>query len=162
MKAKAKATARVRASATLLRALATVAMLTPAAAAAHEVTHDVVYGRAVAVRARYAGAEPMSYAEYQVFSPSDANVPWAKGRTDREGWLAFVPFEAGTWRVQVADGTGHGVILSVSARPLAVPPERAEGTLSWLVRLAGAVLVVGIVFVALAAVQRQRRRRSPT
>jgi nickel transport protein len=159
---KSRSTATVTSRATLLRALAVAALLAPAAAAAHEVTHDVVYGRAVAVRARYAGAEPLAYAEYQVFSPSDANVPWAKGRTDREGWLAFVPFEAGTWRVQVADSTGHGVILSVSARPLAVAPERAEGTLSWLVRLAGAVLVVGIVFVALAAVQRQRRRRSAT
>jgi nickel transport protein len=136
-----------------------LALLAPAAAAAHEVTHEVVYGKAVAVRARYAGAEPLAYAEYQVFSPADPKIPWQKGRTDRDGWLAFVPAQPGTWRVQVADGTGHGMILSVSAVVPGLEPERSEGALSWLVRLGGALLAVGLVFAGLAALQ--RRRRSP-
>lgn len=142
-----------------LHAAALLALLAPAAGAAHEVTHEIVYGKAVAVRARYAGTEPMAYAEYQIFAPSDPRIPWAKGRTDRDGWLAFVPSELGSWRVQIADGTGHGLILSVSARAPAVPPERAEGAISWLVRFAGALLAVVLVFAGLAAVQ--RRRRSP-
>jgi nickel transport protein len=142
-----------------VRALALAALLAPAAAAAHEVTHEVVYGGAVAVRARYAGQEPMAYAEYQIFAPNDPKLPWQKGRTDRDGWLAFVPSQQGTWRVQVADRSGHGMILSVSARPPAVAPEKAEGAISWIVRLAGAVLAIGLVFAGLAAVQ--RRRRSP-
>jgi nickel transport protein len=140
-----------------LGALALAALLAPSAAAAHEVTHEVVYGGAVAVRARYAGQDPLAYAEYQIFAPSDAKVPWQKGRTDRDGWLAFVPSQPGTWRVQVADGSGHGMILSVSAKAPAVAPEKAEGVMSWLVRLAGAVLVVGLVFAGLAAVQKHRR-----
>ncbi|HET7825831.1 MAG TPA: hypothetical protein VFK90_10875 [Anaeromyxobacter sp.] len=140
-----------------LGALALAALLAPSAAAAHEVTHEVVYGGAVAVRARYAGQDALAYAEYQIFAPSDAKVPWQKGRTDRDGWLAFVPSQPGTWRVQVADGSGHGMILSVSAKPPAVAPEKAEGAMSWIVRLAGAVLVVGLVFAGLAAVQKHRR-----
>jgi nickel transport protein len=142
-----------------LGAAALLALVLPAAAAAHEVTHEVVYGKAVAVRARYAGAEPLAYAEYQVFSPADPKIPWQKGRTDREGWLAFVPSEAGTWRVQVADGSGHGMILSVSAGGPALDASHAEGALSWLLRLGGALLAIGLVFAGLAAVQ--RRRRSP-
>lgn len=138
---------------------ALLALALPAAAAAHEVTHEVVYGKAVAVRARYAGAEPLAYAEYQVFSPADPKIPWQKGRTDRDGWLSFVPSEAGTWRVQVADGSGHGMILSVSAGAPALDPASAEGALSWLLRLGGALLAIGLVFAGLAAVQ--RRRRSP-
>jgi hypothetical protein len=51
------------------------------------------------------------------------------------------------------------MILSVSAMPPAVAPEKAEGAISWIVRLAGAVLAIGLVFAGLAAVQ--RRRRSP-
>ncbi|HEY6002871.1 MAG TPA: hypothetical protein VIV57_08335 [Anaeromyxobacter sp.] len=144
---------------TTLGRAAVLALVLPAGAAAHEVTHEVVYGKAVAVRARYAGAEPLAYAEYQVFSPSDPRVAWQKGRTDREGWLAFVPTEAGTWRVQVADRSGHGMILSVSASAPSLDPARGEGALSWLVRLGGALLAVGLVFAGLAAVQ--RRRRSP-
>lgn len=140
-----------------LRAVALAALLAPAAAAAHEVTHEVVYGGAVAVRARYAGQDPMAYAEYQIFAPSDAKLPWVKGRTDRDGWLAFVPSQPGTWRVQVADGSGHGMILSVAAKPPQVAPEKAESAMSWFVRLAGAVVVVGLVFAALTAVQKHRR-----
>jgi nickel transport protein len=140
-------------------AAALLALVLPAAAAAHEVTHEVVYGKAVAVRARYAGAEPLAYAEYQVFSPGDPKIPWQKGRTDREGWLAFVPSEAGTWRVQVADRSGHGMILSVSARPADAEAARPEGALAWVARLGAAVLAIGLVFAGLAAVQ--RRRRSP-
>jgi nickel transport protein len=143
---------------TLARA-ALLALALPAAAAAHEVTHEVVYGKAVAVRARYAGAEPLAYAEYQVFSPADPKIPWQKGRTDRDGWLAFVPSQPGTWRVQVSDGSGHGMILSVSAGAPLPEPSRAEGALSWVVRLGAALLAVGIVFAGLAALQ--RRRRSP-
>jgi nickel transport protein len=139
-----------------LRAAALAALLAPAVAAAHEVTHEIVYGGAVAVRARYAGEEPMAYAEYQIFAPSDPKVPWAKGRTDRDGWLAFVASQPGTWRVQVADRAGHGMILSVSARPPVIAPEKTESAMSWIVRLAGAVLVVGLVFAGLAAVQKHR------
>jgi nickel transport protein len=138
---------------------ALLALVLPALAAAHEVTHEVVHGKAVAVRARYAGAEPLAYAEYQVFSPADPKIPWQKGRTDREGWLSFVPSQAGTWRVQVADGAGHGLILSISAAAPALDPASGEGALSWAVRLGGALLAVGVVFAGLAAFQ--RRRRSP-
>ena len=153
----------------LVTALA--ALLAPAGAAAHEVTHEVVYGRAVAVRARYAGHAPLANAEYQVFRPGDPRVPWQKGRTDREGWLSFVPNQAGTWRVQVADRSGHGLILSVPAEPPAAAPaasppaaesaaESAEGGVPWLVRLAGAVAAVGAVFAALAVFHRRRRPTS--
>ncbi|HEY6100135.1 MAG TPA: hypothetical protein VIW03_11930 [Anaeromyxobacter sp.] len=140
-----------------LAAAALAALLSPAVAVAHEVTHEVVYGRAIAVRARYAGAEPLAYAEYQVFSPGDPKLPWQKGRTDRDGWLSFVPAEEGTWRVQVADGSGHGMILSVAARPPVSGSERPESGLGWAARLLGAVAAVALVFAGLAAVQRRRR-----
>lgn len=138
---------------------ALLALAAPAAAVAHEVTHEVVYGRAIAVRARYAGTDPLAYAEYQVFSPADPKIPWAKGRTDRDGWLAFVPAQAGTWRVQVADKSGHGMILSVTAEP-PPQPERPEGSLGWTLRLGAALVAVAVVFGGLALAQRRRRARA--
>jgi nickel transport protein len=138
---------------------ALLALLGPWLARAHEVTHEVVYGRAIAVRARYGGGDPMAYAEYQVFSPADAKIPWQKGRTDRDGWLAFVPSQAGIWRVQVADKTGHGMILSVSADAPA-RPDRADGMLGWAMRLAGAAAALALVFGGLAFAQRRRRSRT--
>lgn len=144
----------------LQRGPALLLALLASAAAAHEVSHEIVYGRAVAVRARFAGAEPLAYAEYQVFSPSDPKIPWQKGRTDRDGWLAFVPSEPGEWRVQVADDTGHGMTLSFAPLSLPARPDTTEGTISWLVRLGAAVAVVGLVFGALVAVQRSKKGRA--
>ena len=64
--------------------------------AAHEVLHQVEWNRAVALRAYFADGEVLAYAQYEVYSPADPKIPHQKGRTDRDGWLAFVP-----------DGAGH-------------------------------------------------------
>ena len=82
--------------------------LGPALAAGHEIVHQVDHGRAVAVRASYAGGQPLAFAQYEVHSPADPELPHQLGRTDRAGWLAFVPDVAGAWRVKVVDASGHG------------------------------------------------------
>lgn len=91
-----------------------VLLLAAAPAAAHEVLHEVQRGRALAVRASYADGEPLAYCQAEVFSPADPRVPWQKGRTDRRGFVAFVPDVAGAWRVRVADTTGHGLVVDVA------------------------------------------------
>jgi nickel transport protein len=146
----------MRTPALALTITALAALAAPELARAHELTHEVIYGRAVAVRVRYAGAEVLDDAHYQVFSPVDSTTPWQEGRTDRDGWLAFVPASPGTWRVQVADEGGHGITLSVSAQPID-RQEQVEGTLVWIVRLAAAVLAVGLVFGGLAWIHRHRK-----
>jgi nickel transport protein len=130
-------------------------------AAAHDVRHELVRGRAVAVRAVYEGGEPLAYAEYQVFAPSDPRVPFQKGRTDRAGWLAFVPSEPGSWRVQVSDATGHGITIDVPSAPAAGAAARTpgeEGRRSLLGTLGG-LAAIGGVFTGLFLLA--RRRRSP-
>jgi nickel transport protein len=76
---------------------------------AHEVLHEVQRGRAVAVRAWFPDGESLAYVQAEVFSPADDKVPYWKGRTDRNGWLAFVPDVPGKWRVRIVDATGHGL-----------------------------------------------------
>ena len=48
-----------------------------------------------------------------MFSPADPATPFWKGRTDRNGWVAFVPDAPGRWRVRVVDATGHGIVATV-------------------------------------------------
>jgi len=99
-----------------LAALA-LALASPLGARAHEVLHEVRPGGAVAFRARYADGQVLAYAQYELWSPVDAKIPWQKGRTDREGWLAFVAEPPGAWRVRVVGADGHGLdtVVQVAA-----------------------------------------------
>jgi nickel transport protein len=145
------------------RLLAAVALLLAAApAAAHGVLHEVERGRAVAVRARYADGEPLAYAEYEVFSPADPKIPHGKGRTDRGGWLAFVPDAPGAWRVKIADATGHGLDTSVdvTAAGAAAPAGgSAPSPLGFALRPLVGVAAIALVFAVLFFVQRRRHER---
>lgn len=145
------------------RLLLAAAAALPLCAAAHEVLHTIERGRAVAVRAYLADGEALAYREYEVFSPADEKVPHQKGRTDRAGWLAFVPDAAGAWRVRVSDGTGHGLEITVDAG--AAPAERGEGEgegpsgADFVLRPLVGVLAIAAVFAALFRFY--RRKDSP-
>ncbi len=147
--------------------VAAVAVLAPSAARAHEVLHQVEWNRAVALRAYFADGEVLAYAQYEVYSPADPTIPHQKGRTDRDGWLAFVPATPGTWRVKVVDNTGHGLDVAVeSAAPgsaaavvassAAAPASTAAFVLRPLVGLAAIAAVFGIL---LAVYRRQGATR---
>ena len=119
-------------------------------AAAHEVAAEVARDGAIAVRARGHGGEGLAGAEVEVFSPADPATPSWKGRTDRRGWVAFVPDAPGRWRVRIVDATGHGIVtdVEVPAPGAAVAPPAsapAPSALPTLVRpLAGVALVAAI------------------
>jgi nickel transport protein len=136
----------------------------PGAVQAHEVLHEVQRGRAVAVRVWFPDGEPLAYVQAEVFSPADAKVPHWKGRTDRNGWLAFVPDVAGRWRVRVVDATGHGLDTEVDvAGTGAAPGAPAEGAPSALpaavfaLRPVVGVALVAAIFGTLYLVRRRRR-----
>lgn len=75
---------------------------------AHDITFDVVKkSPAVIIRAGYSGAEPVSWASITIFSSSEEKTPYQNGRTDKEGYFAFVPDAPGTWTVQIDDELGH-------------------------------------------------------
>jgi nickel transport protein len=94
------------------------------AAQAHEVLHTVERGKAVAVKVYFADGEVAAYREVQVFSPADARIPYQKGRTDRSGYVAFMPDTPGAWRVVLVDDTGHGLDVKVDvAAPGAAPAD---------------------------------------
>jgi nickel transport protein len=145
----------MRHSAPLLLA---AALLAPGAARGHEVLHEVEWNRAVAVRAYFANGEVLAYAQYDVYSPADPRIPHQRGRTDRDGWLAFVPSTPGDWRVKVVDGTGHGLDVVVPARPAPAGASRAvrpASTVAFVLRPLVALAAIACVFGALFALYRR-------
>lgn len=147
----------------LAAALALAAGLCPLPAGAHEIMHEVERGRAVALRAFFPDGEALAYATAEVYSPADPSIPHWKGRTDRNGWLAFVPDVAGAWRVRVVDAAGHGLEAEVEVGALpgreaaggGAPASGPSGAAFVLRPAAGAAVVVA-VFGALYLWRRKR------
>ncbi len=148
-------------------ALALAVGLAPLRAGAHEILHEVQWGRAVALRAYFADGEPLGQAQAEVYSPADTKIPHWKGQTDRNGWVAFVPDVAGTWRVRVVDATGHGLDTKVDvaapaglAAPAAPPdggaPSGGIATVGFVLRPLVGVALIAAIFGALYLYRRRR------
>jgi nickel transport protein len=139
---------------------ATLALVAPAAARGHEVLHEIERGRAVAVKAFFADGEVLAYQQYEIYSPADPKIPYQKGRTDRSGWLSFVPDAPGKWRVKVIDDTGHGLDLEVDAAASAPAPTSSgagpASTAAFVLRPLIGLAVIAAVFGLLFALYRRK------
>ncbi len=141
--------------------IAAAALLSPLAATAHEVLHSVERGQAVAVKAYFADGEALAYTQYEVFSPADAKIPYQKGRTDRNGFLAFVPDAKGSWRVKVVDTTGHGLDIEVDAGDASASARGGRGShvvssAAFVLRPLIGLAAIGAIFGALFVLRRRR------
>lgn len=117
----------MRKSLGLLAAFAVGASLAPAGARAHGVAAEVDQREgAVSVRARYHGGRPLADARYEIESPRGGAAPFAEGRTDRHGWLAFTPDVAGKWTVRIADASGHGKTVEVVVASVVAAQEQEQ------------------------------------
>jgi len=136
-------------------ALAALLSLAAGPAPAHEASYQVVRGRAIALRALEDG-EGMAEARWQVFSPADPRRPHQEGRTDRLGWLSFLPDAPGKWRVRVIEEDGHGLDVLVDAGPSAAAlASAAPAGSGWLRPLLG-LAAIGAAFGALYFTYRRR------
>jgi len=140
-------------------AYAVLALAWAGTAAAHEVQHDIVPGKAVMVRLHYADGEPFAYEQYELFAKGRSQ-PVQTGRTDYKGRVLFASDDGSAWRLRSFSADGHGVDLSFDAQadartdgaaaPVAAESGRAMRLLTGLV-----VILVG--FAALALLLRRRR-----
>jgi nickel transport protein len=142
-------------------------------ALAHEVLHEVRHGKAVAVRVFESDGDPVAMAAFEVFAPADPKHPWSTGRTDRDGWLAFVPSQPGRWRLRVIPADGHGLDVEVETAPPSegpatalgagsrVPPPSAGSAASSLLRPLLGVVVIALFFAALFLAWRKKARSPP-
>lgn len=76
-------------------------------AIAHSV-HYQVENRGISVRVFYAQDDPASYSQYEVFGPGD-KISHQKGRTDKNGFVSFLPDRKGKWITKVYGEAEHGM-----------------------------------------------------
>jgi len=150
---------------TCLAAATALLALFTSSASAHETLHELQRGKAIAVKAYHVDGEVLAYTAYEVYSPADPKIPHQKGRTDRGGWLAFVPDAPGKWRVKVIDDSGHGLDLEVDATGASGPAGAAQGagalsSAAFVLRPLVGLLAIGLVFAALFFNYR-RKKTSP-
>jgi nickel transport protein len=75
-------------------------------AEAHSVEYQVE-NRGISARFFFLPNDPASYSPYEIFGPGDT-VPHQKGRTDKNGVVAFLPDRPGTWHAKVIAESEHG------------------------------------------------------
>lgn len=143
----------------LVVALAVAGVLVPAAAPAHEVLHTVERSRAIAVQAYFSDGGPLAGVPYDVFGPADPEVPHQRGRADRQGWVAFVPDRAGTWRVRFADEEGHGIDLAVEVTEDGLAGEQRLSSWAFVLRPLVGLAVLGAAFGILYTLRRRKGAR---
>jgi nickel transport protein len=81
-------------------------LLTASVLQAHTVNYEVQQ-KGIAVRVFYSADDPASYSEFEVFGPGDT-LPHQTGRTDKNGFVSFVPDRLGVWKVKVLGESSHG------------------------------------------------------
>lgn len=75
-------------------------------AEAHEI-HYQVENKGISARIFYSADDPASYSQYEIFGPGD-KIPHQKGRTDKNGFVSFLPDRAGVWIIKVFGESNHG------------------------------------------------------
>ena len=74
----------------------------------HSINYQVLE-KGIAVKAFYSEKDPSSYSQYEIWGPGDKeDLPHQTGRTDKNGFLAFVPDRAGTWKIRLWGESSHG------------------------------------------------------
>jgi nickel transport protein len=74
----------------------------------HSINYQV-QEKGIALRAFYTEKDPSSYSQYEIWGPGDKEeIPHQTGRTDKNGFLSFVPDRAGTWKIRLWGESSHG------------------------------------------------------
>lgn len=92
-------------------------LLTVSSAEAHSVEYQVE-NRGISARFFFLPNDPASYSSYEIFGPGD-EAPYQKGRTDRNGVVAFLPDRPGKWRIKMiaeSEHGGHGARVEVDVK----------------------------------------------
>jgi nickel transport protein len=91
----------------LVTTITLLLLLMYSGAEAHSV-HYQVENKGISVRVFYAEDDPVSYSSFEIFGPGDT-IPHQKGRTDRNGFVSFLPDRKGEWVINVYGESEHGM-----------------------------------------------------
>lgn len=91
---------------TILSFVLLAILFVTSAAMAHSINYHVEQ-KGMAVRAYYSEKDVAAYSQYELFGPGDKS-PHQTGRTDKNGYIGFVPDRPGIWKLQIWGETTHG------------------------------------------------------
>lgn len=69
--------------------------------------HYEVQPKGISAKIFYTQTDPASYSEYEIYGPGDTE-PYQIGRTNRAGFLSFLPDRAGIWKIKILGESSHG------------------------------------------------------
>ena len=128
---------------------------------AHGVSYEMVEtSPAVSFKSAFSSGEPIAYGEVLIYSPSDSEVEYQNGRTDKHGVFTFLPDQPGTWKVEVDGGLGHKLMFDVpvSAPEGKMKSEIKAGTTHSSKPVKAALGISLLLNVALAALYWKKRK----
>jgi nickel transport protein len=103
-------------------------LLSPNNLEAHGVTWDYSSKDSVGLEFSYDDGTPMLYVEINVYGPDNESLLSQTGRTDKNGYFAFIPETSGNWLVTANDGEGHLARAELTINPkTSQSPEASTG-----------------------------------
>jgi len=127
-------------------------------AEAHSV-HYQVENKGISARIFYSADEPASYSQYEIFGPGD-KIPHQKGRTDKNGFVSFLPDRAGVWIIKVfgeSDHGYHGVQIEVRVNEGMFMESFKKPLVATHTKVIVGIGLMGWVFGAMALFRRNRK-----
>lgn len=130
---------------------------------AHTVNYEVQQ-KGMAVRIFYRADDPASYSEYEITGPGDS-LPHQTGRTDKNGFVAFVPDRQGIWKVKVLGESAHGfhgVTTEIKVdQDLHLESFRKPLAAAYTKLVTGISLIIGLFGLYALILSRKRLRKGP-
>ncbi len=80
---------------------------------AHDLQLTVTSGEAIVIQLQHGSGTPLAGTSYEI-RPEDTEFVVQSGHTNRDGRIAFVSGDAGTWRLRAFSADGHGGEMSFS------------------------------------------------
>lgn len=78
----------------------------------HNVKYSIIDG-GKGVKVYYSDGTPLVFAEVKIYSPANPVEEFQTGFTDKNGIFMFYPDMKGKWRIEINDGSGHGIVEEI-------------------------------------------------
>lgn len=128
---------------------------------AHSINYQVE-GKGISARVFYSREDPASYSPYEIFGPGD-RLPHQTGRTDKNGYLSFLPDRAGAWKIKIwGESTHgfHGATIDIKVNQALTLESFSKPLVATYTRLiTGISLILGVFGVYALYISRKRSHR---
>lgn len=130
---------------------------------AHEVDLVTSQQWSTVLQLHYADGRPFAFEAYELYQPTDEQIPAQVGRTNADGQIIFLAGQQAQWRVRAFAADGHGIDQTIRVEanasiPVSAVPATAHT--SGLGRLTLVLAGLGVLFGLFGSLQLFIRRKS--